>query len=219
MADSTISALPPIGLLDPNALIPLVQAGVTSTVKASQVASLLAQISGQPLVSVGAGTGDAITASFTPQVSSLVQGASFLVRAPAANTLAAPTIALGSAGAKPIFKGANVPLQAGDISGPGHWLELIWDSTIGGFCLANPVYPAVAYALAQLKSSNGGPLAGFRNRIINGCMRVAQRPVAAGGGYQNVDRWFLNTAGSNLTMSQFGGQNMLGPAFSTVMTV
>src|SRR5438067_4072670 len=204
MADSTISALPSVGLLDPNALIPLVQSGVTSSVKASQIASLLAQIGGQPLVSVGTGTGDAILASFTPQVSALVNGASFLVRAPAANTVAVPTVSLGSTGAKPIMKGGNSPLQAGDIAGPGHWLELTWDAALGVFCLLNPVYPAVAAANMLLSSVNGGAFSGQRNYVVNGNCRISQRGnvilSASGALYGGCDRFLNSVTGSTVSV-------------------
>lgn len=223
MADSIISALPAVGILDPNALVPLVQAGVTSQVKASQIASLLAQISGQPLVSHAAGTPNALTASFNPKVAALADGASFLVRAASANTAAA-TIAFDAIAAKPIVKGANTPLQAGDIAGAGGWLELTYDSALDKFVLGNPVFPAgtafpslqVAGAAAvgslqsagdvQMASSNSGPLAGFRNVLINGDMRIMQRASPAGGGY-GLDRWYVNNAGTAPSVTVFGPFN------------
>lgn len=68
-------------------------------------------------------------------------------------------------------------------------------------------------------SLNSGHLAGYRNVIINGCMRVAQRPYQQGGGYQNVDRWLLNVGGTNPTMGQYVGENLLAPIFTTVMRI
>jgi hypothetical protein len=57
-------------------------------------------------------------------------------------------------------------------------------------------------------SLNGGPLAGFRNRIINGSMDVSQRGVI----FPNIDgycldRWYVNRAGSvsGLTAGQAYG--------------
>ena len=62
---------------------------------------------------------------------------------------------------------------------------------------ANPaiVLAADGSATAQLSSLNGGPLAGARNRIINGDMRIDQRNAGAsvtpsgGTGYFSCDRW------------------------------
>ena len=61
-------------------------------------------------------------------------------------------------------------------------------------------------------SLNGGPLAGFRNRIINGDMRVSQRGTSiaavAGTATYTLDRWFAwrNTTAA-LTVSQIAGTN------------
>lgn len=61
-----------------------------------------------------------------------------------------------------------------------------------------------------VNSMNGGPLAGFRNVIINGDMRVQQRgPSANTGGITLFDRWSLNVAGANPTLSASYGQNFL----------
>jgi hypothetical protein len=52
-------------------------------------------------------------------------------------------------------------------------------------------------SLAALASLNGGPLAGFRNRLRNGGMQIAQRGATASdvNGYF-VDGWYTNRAGS-----------------------
>lgn len=46
-------------------------------------------------------------------------------------------------------------------------------------------------ATAQLSSVNGGPLAGARNRVINGGFEIAQRGTSGISGYQ-LDRWLAN---------------------------
>ena len=56
----------------------------------------------------------------------------------------------------------------------------------------------------QVANLNGGPLAGTRNRIINGDMRIAQRGTsfAALNGY-GLDRWFFGSSGAMVcTISQ-----------------
>lgn len=175
MADTTISALPAVGNLAPTALVPIVQDGVTSKAAVSQLLSLTAQLPALGTTAVATGNGVAMAASFSPQVQGLVNGSSFLVRAPAANSVVAPTIALGTTPAKAIVKGSNAPLQIADIGGANYWMELVYDSTLDKFQLLNPVCPAATYVDLQASSMNGGPLAGFRNKVINGDMRIDQR--------------------------------------------
>jgi len=57
--------------------------------------------------------------------------------------------------------------------------------------------------IQRFGSDNSGQLAGFRNRIINGDMRVAQRGVnSALQGYQTVDRMYCNRTGGVLGLTQ-----------------
>jgi hypothetical protein len=53
---------------------------------------------------------------------------------------------------------------------------------------------------AQIQSLNGGPLAGSRNRIINGDMRISQRGTSfaalAAGGAITLDRWGWASSGA-----------------------
>jgi hypothetical protein len=59
---------------------------------------------------------------------------------------------------------------------------------------------------------NGGPLAGTRNRIINGDMRIDQRnagaavTVPASTVTYTADRWYVFTTGSTLSVQSLGGQ-------------
>ena len=53
-----------------------------------------------------------------------------------------------------------------------------------------------------VNSVNGGQLAGLRNRIINGDMRVAQRGSSGNANGFTVDRWYVPISGTNLTFSQ-----------------
>jgi hypothetical protein len=48
-----------------------------------------------------------------------------------------------------------------------------------------------AVTLPKVNSINGGPLAGFRNVIINGGMEIAQRGTSGTSGYL-IDRWTTN---------------------------
>ena len=65
---------------------------------------------------------------------------------------------------------------------------------------------------AQAASLNGGPLAGMRNRIINGAMAIDQRNVGASQTFTSaaalaysVDRWYGYCTGANVTGQQIAG--------------
>jgi len=89
-----------------------------------------------------AGTGDVITATYSPVISAYADGMTLGLRALLANTVAAPTFNANSVGARKIFKAAGSPLVAGDIAGAGHDLQLTYNSSLdsgaGGFLLHNP---------------------------------------------------------------------------------
>ena len=65
---------------------------------------------------------------------------------------------------------------------------------------------------AQAASLNGGPLAGMRNRIINGAMAIDQRNVGASQTFTSaaalaysVDRWYGYCTGANVTGQRVQG--------------
>ena len=84
------------------------------------------------------GTADGLVASFTPKLKQLTQGKTVLVRAKEKNTGKIPTLKVEEFEAKPIVKGNNLSLEAGDIAGGGHWLELQYDSHLDKWVLQNP---------------------------------------------------------------------------------
>lgn len=87
-----------------------------------------------------AGTANALTATFTPSITSLTNGLTLFVRAASANTSATPTFKADALTAKTIVKNAGAALIAGDIAGAGHWLILVYNSTLDKWVLANPNY-------------------------------------------------------------------------------
>jgi|GEM_PF-3316490 len=97
-----------------------------------------ATITGAETFAIGAGTAQAITAAFTPAITTLVDGEQIKVRAFLANTAAAPTLKVDALTAYPITKNGGGALVAGDVAGVGHELLLRYVAATPGFELLNP---------------------------------------------------------------------------------
>lgn len=92
---------------------------------------------------VGAGTGDAMTATVPGSLNSLTDGMEFIIKAPAANTLTTPTLNLtigtSVTGVKTITRATTgLAVAAGSIAGAKHFLHLVWNDTDGVWALLNP---------------------------------------------------------------------------------
>lgn len=100
----------------------------------------LSQYSLLDILAVAGGTADALTATFVPAITTLVNLSPVMVRASSANVTPTPTFTPNSVSIPPqiIVKGANQPLTAGDIAGAGHILELQNDTAINRWVLQNP---------------------------------------------------------------------------------
>lgn len=101
------------------------------------------------IVANGAGTANAITATFAPAITALTNGLLLCVRGASANTTTAPTFSPNGLTVKSIVKGANTPLMPGDIAGAGHWLELQFDTTLDKWVLLNPAEGTAAPSQIQ----------------------------------------------------------------------
>jgi hypothetical protein len=193
----------------------------TMTAALAGKATIAAVQAGTNTEAVGAGTADAITGTYTPAITALTNGLELRVRTPGANAIAAPTFKADGTTLKTIVKGNGVALAVADAQG---WLTLRYDSTLDKWVLLNPATPAGTALVAT--SINGGSLAGLRNRIINGDMRIDQRFNGAvcsttGNTYTyGVDRHALVTSytGSLLTSQQVADAPP-GFKFSTKFTV
>jgi hypothetical protein len=91
---------------------------------------------------------------------------------------------------------------------------------------ANPAFVLAAdgSATANLSSVNGGPIAGSRNRIINGDMRIDQRNAGASvtptDGQYTIDRWVnYNSAASKLTAQRNAGSVTPPSGFTNYMGI
>ncbi len=89
------------------------------------------------------GTAQAITATYSPAIGTLVDGMELCARASAANTAAAPTFAPNGLTAHPITKLGGVALVAGDIYGAGHELRLRYNLANTRWELLNPAIGSV----------------------------------------------------------------------------
>ena len=90
------------------------------------------------LIAEAQGTGDMLTASFSPELRELKNGTLVHVRAKDRNRTKTPVFKADETGEKVIVKGNNLNLEEGDIAGTGHWLELQYDEVLDKWVLHNP---------------------------------------------------------------------------------
>lgn len=86
----------------------------------------------------GGGTADAITATYSPAITALVDGQLCCVRATAANATTTPTFAPSGLTARTIVKVGGTALAVGDIAADGHELQLRYDLANTRWELLNP---------------------------------------------------------------------------------
>ena len=94
----------------------------------------------------GGGAADAITATYSPAITGLVDGQICFVRATAANATTTPTFSPNGLTARTIVKDGGSALVAGDIAGDGHELILRYNLAGTQWELLNPAAAAVATA-------------------------------------------------------------------------
>ena len=124
-----------------------------------------------------AGTSDAITASFTPAITTTTMASGVVevtIRATAANTTTTPTFTPNSGVIAPavIVKGSNQALSPGDIAGAGHWVTLQLDATLGKWVLLNPAN-GVAAQPQQLQNFN----AAVASNALTGTFTPSGAPI------------------------------------------
>lgn len=87
---------------------------------------------------IGGGTADAITATYSPSITSLEDGQILFVRATAANATTTPTFSPNGLTARTIVKKGGQALVSGDVFGAGHELALRYDLSNTRWELLNP---------------------------------------------------------------------------------
>lgn len=121
------------------------------SIAAYVAAQIAANPSGIHFANAG-GSADALTAAITPTVTTLTDGAEFIIVAGAANATTTPTLAIDATGAKTIVKNGDLPLVAGDIVGAGHVLLFYYRTATGHYELANPAYTAELAVKANINT-------------------------------------------------------------------
>jgi hypothetical protein len=144
-------------------------------------------------VSAAGGTADALTGTYTPAITALVNGMTLYVRAGSANATTTPTFtpASGIITAKTIVKGNGLALSVGDIAGGGHWIELQYDLTLDKWVLLNPA-SGVTTRGVQTVTANGN------FTVPAGVTKIYVSACAGGGGGGG-------SAGNNGVANQAGG--------------
>lgn len=106
---------------------------------------------------------------------------------------------------EPAWNSTDGKLYIKNAAGTMVEVGLVPDNSITTAKLANPIAPSVS-------SLNGGPLAGTRNRVINGAMSVDQRNGGAAQTFTagaalvySVDRWYGYCTGANVTGQRVQG--------------
>jgi len=124
--------------------------GSTSSPSArTDVPNIGTVVDGTILWSDSAGTVDAITATYAPAITSLVNGMIIGVRASGANTITNPTFSPNGLTARTIVKNGGQALVAGDIYGDGHEILLRYDSSNTRWELLNPAANRTAISAAS----------------------------------------------------------------------
>lgn len=111
---------------------------------------------------VAGGTVNAITASFSPEITTVAAGMVVRILSLGANTSTVPTLNVGTTGWGDIVKGNDLPLAVGDIPGAGYWCEFALNQALTKWVLLNPakgVNPQIVGGTAGAIPYQTGPSA------------------------------------------------------------
>jgi hypothetical protein len=127
-----------------------------------------------PFYAIGGGTSNAITGELVSPLTSITDGFYVIVRALSANTTTTPTfqLTLGTT-VQPVYtivKGNNQPLVAGDISGSGFPIQLVFSTNFNAWVMLNPQSKSTlaAGSNTQVQYNLGGSLAGSAGMVFDG---------------------------------------------------
>jgi hypothetical protein len=149
-----------------------------------------------------AGTANALTVAASPTVTGLSAGLTLEFIAPSANTSQTVTLQADGTTAKNLKDSSGALLQIGDIVANG-----VYRAQYNG-----TEYRVVSGLRSAASALVESPLFGFKNRLINGDMRIDQRKngsslaFVAGAALEfGVDRWFGHCTGANVTGQRVAG--------------
>lgn len=129
--------------------------GVGAATARTDAASLANAQDGTGMFAVGGGSANAITATYTPAITAVVDGMLLSVRATAANTTATPTFSPNGLTARTIVKQGGQALVAGDIRAASHDLLLRYRATGTVWELLNPTIANAGTFTPTLGGSTG----------------------------------------------------------------
>lgn len=123
------------------------------------------------------GTGDAVTATYSPAITALVDGQFCFFRATAVNTIVAPTFAPNGLTARSITRTGGVPLNVGDI--PGNLAEVILRYNLANtrWELLNPANPFKNQGLTDGATINWDVSQGAAATVTLGGSRIVAAPT------------------------------------------
>lgn len=147
------------------------------------------------------GTVNAITATYTPAVTTLVDGTTLFVVALGANTNSTPTFSPNGLTARTIVKGTGQTLLNGDIEGAGHILELKYKASGTVWVLQNPSN-AINLGNSQTWTSVTGSRA--KNTTYT---NSTKRPIAVVITAQSAINVNILVAGLTVTTTNVAGDN------------
>jgi hypothetical protein len=153
----------------------------------------------------GGGTSDAITASYSIPITTLVNGQMCFVRATAANTTTTPTFSPNGLTARTIVKNGGQALAVGDIRADGHELILRYDLTNTRWELLNPQARVLPFTPASSSSAAFLDFAEDTDNGTNTATIIAPASIASNTSHilPAVSGTLLGT-GSTVTVAQGG---------------
>ena len=166
----------------------------TAAVTAVTAANLVSTVN--PWISAG-GTADAITATYSPAITSLTDGLQLSFRASAANTTSAPTFSPNGLTARAITRLGGSTLSAGDIAGNNYEVKLRYNLSNTRWEIINPAWSlhSSVYLGAYAVNVNA-------NSVADTTMNVRVPP----SGNYTIERIVIQNLGTtaSLTTAQFG---------------
>lgn len=141
------------------------------------------------------GSADAISLTFSPAFSAYAAKMHFRFTAAAANTLPNPTVSIDGLGAKTIKKLNGVALEAGDIAGPGHVCECVYDGSDVLLLNFAPMTPAEASVFTAKQT--------FSRPIVAPIETLADNPTIA---------WDMGERSGNVRILLSASRNLGAPA-------